>query len=55
MTQLGPFCPSSLLADCLEVAITARTVDMRASPYDLSSLPALYPGYVYYDVVSYLF
>jgi hypothetical protein len=27
------------------VAIVARGVDMRASPYDLAGLPALYPGY----------
>ena len=35
---LFPWAPSSLLADALEVALLARTVDMRASPYDLSGV-----------------
>lgn len=34
--KLWPWVPSVLLADALEVAIAARTLDMRASPYDLS-------------------
>ena len=33
--KLWPFVPSTLLADSLELAIAARVVDMRASPYDL--------------------
>lgn len=34
--QLYPFVSSDLLRDCLELAITARKLDMRASPYDVS-------------------
>ena len=34
--KLWPYMPSELLADALEVAIAARALDMRASPYDLS-------------------
>jgi hypothetical protein len=34
--KLAPFCPSDLVADAFDVARTAREVDMRASPYDLS-------------------
>ena len=36
--RVTPFIPSELLADALDVALTARTLDLRASPYDLSSL-----------------
>lgn len=34
--KLAPLIDSSLLVDCFELALSARTVDMRASPYDLS-------------------
>lgn len=34
--KLWPYVPSELLADALELAIAARVLDMRASPYDLS-------------------
>ena len=34
--KLWPWIPSELLADSLEIAISARVLDMRASPYDLS-------------------
>lgn len=37
--QLYPFCPASLLRDCLTVALTAREIDMRASPYDTTNVP----------------
>lgn len=37
--QLYPFVSSDLLRDCLELAVTARKVDMRASPYDVSHVP----------------
>ena len=33
--KLSPFTPSELLADCFELALAARELDMRASPYDL--------------------
>lgn len=33
--KLGPLIESELLADCLDLAATARELDMRASPYDL--------------------
>jgi hypothetical protein len=36
--KLMPFVPSSLLLDCFELARDIRTLDMRASPYDLSTL-----------------
>jgi hypothetical protein len=36
--QLMPFVDSSLLADAFELAVQAREIDMRASPYDLASL-----------------
>ena len=36
-----PHVPSELIADCFELARIARDLDMRAAPYDLSSL-----GYV---------
>ena len=36
--RLVPLVPSSLVADCFELARDIRTLDMRASPYDLSGL-----------------
>ncbi|GEL20721.1 3-methyladenine DNA glycosylase [Pseudonocardia asaccharolytica] len=36
--KLGPACPSELLADCFELAVAVRELDMRASPYDLADL-----------------
>ncbi|MEU4607890.1 3-methyladenine DNA glycosylase [Kribbella sp. NPDC023972] len=36
--KLMPFAPSSLVLDCFELARDIRTLDMRASPYDLSGL-----------------
>ena len=36
--KLAPFTPSELTADCFGLARDIRTVDMRASPYDLRSL-----------------
>lgn len=35
--KLGPLVDSELVMDCLDLAAQARVVDMRASPYDLSS------------------
>lgn len=35
--KLTPLLPSTLLLDCFQLACTARELDMRASPYDLSS------------------
>ncbi|WP_324650387.1 3-methyladenine DNA glycosylase [Georgenia sp. H159] len=35
---LGPACPGELLLDVFELARDIRVLDMRASPYDLSSL-----------------
>lgn len=37
-SKLMPFTPSSLLLDCFELARDIRTLDMRASPYDLAPL-----------------
>ena len=34
--KLWPWLPAGLLADSLEIAIDARVLDMRASPYDVS-------------------
>jgi len=34
--KLDPFVPSELIADCFELAVRIRELDMRASPYDLS-------------------
>ena len=34
--KLAPACPSELMADCFELAVDVRELDMRASPYDLS-------------------
>ena len=36
--RLVPLVPSSLVADCFDLAREIRTLDMRASPYDLSGL-----------------
>jgi hypothetical protein len=35
--KLYPLIPSSLLIDSLEIALRAREIDMRASPYDLKA------------------
>ena len=35
--KIAPFCLSEVLADAFELARAAREVDMRASPYDLST------------------
>jgi hypothetical protein len=35
--KLGPLVDSALVVDCFELAADARALDMRASPYDLSS------------------
>ena len=34
-TKLAPLTPSSLVADCFELAVDVRELDMAASPYDL--------------------
>jgi len=36
--KLSPAIPSDLTADCFDLAREARVLDMRAAPYDLSSL-----------------
>jgi len=36
--QLSPMVSSDLVADCFELAWEIRTLDMRAAPYDLTSL-----------------
>jgi hypothetical protein len=36
--KLLPATPSELLADCFELAVAVRELDMRASPYDLAEL-----------------
>jgi len=36
--KLSPATGSELIADCFELAVDVRTLDMRASPYDLSAL-----------------
>lgn len=36
--KLSPWCPSDWVADAFELARQIRELDMRASPYDLSSL-----------------
>ena len=36
--ELYPFTSSSLLRTCLEIAVIARKIDMRASPYDVSEV-----------------
>ncbi|WP_181774036.1 3-methyladenine DNA glycosylase [Amycolatopsis pittospori] len=35
--KLDPFIPAELVGDCFELAADIRELDMRASPYDLSS------------------
>ena len=35
--QLYPLLPSTLLVEALQLALAARMIDMRASPYDVSS------------------
>ena len=36
-TKLGPAVPGGLLLDCFELARDIRTLDMQASPYDVTS------------------
>jgi hypothetical protein len=36
--KLDPYVPSELVADCFELALDIRSLDMRASPYDLTPL-----------------
>jgi len=36
--KLSPLIPSDVIADCFELAKQIRTLDMRASPYDLADL-----------------
>lgn len=36
--KLAPLAPAELIADCFELAAEIRTLDMRASPYDLADL-----------------
>lgn len=36
--KLSPLVPSELVADCFALAREIRTLDMRASPYDLADL-----------------
>ncbi|CAM03106.1 hypothetical protein A8924_4222 [Saccharopolyspora erythraea NRRL 2338] len=36
--KLDPFVPAELVADCFDLAVRVRELDMRASPYDLSEL-----------------
>lgn len=35
--KIAPFCASEIVADAFELAATIRELDMRASPYDLST------------------
>jgi hypothetical protein len=37
-SKLGPTVPGALLLDCFELARDIRTLDMQASPYDVTSL-----------------
>lgn len=37
-TKLAPLTPSDLVADCFELAVDVRELDMAASPYDLAAL-----------------
>ena len=37
-SKLGPLTPGDLLLDCFELSRDIRTLDMQASPYDVSSL-----------------
>ncbi|MFR9731632.1 3-methyladenine DNA glycosylase [Saccharopolyspora sp. MS10] len=36
--KLDPLVPAELVADCFELAVEIRELDMRASPYDLAAL-----------------
>ncbi len=36
--KLSPFVPSEFIADCFELALAIREIDMRASPYDLRAI-----------------
>eukprot|EP00954_Amorphochlora_amoebiformis_P005094 401182-Amorphochlora_amoeboformis.AAC.1 len=36
--KLSPWVPSSMLQDTLRLAIQARVLDMRASPYDVEGM-----------------
>lgn len=36
--KLSPATPAELIADCFELAVAVRELDMRASPYDLAGL-----------------
>ncbi|MER7282519.1 3-methyladenine DNA glycosylase [Dactylosporangium sp. NPDC000244] len=36
--KMSPLVPAELIADCFELARDVRTLDMRASPYDLADL-----------------
>ena len=36
--KLDPFVPAELIADCFDLAVRVRELDMRASPYDLGEL-----------------
>ena len=36
--QLGPAVPGELLLECFDLACEVRTLDMQASPYDLTDL-----------------
>jgi len=35
--KIAPWCPSSIIGDSFLLAVAAREIDMRASPYDLSA------------------
>jgi len=41
--QAMPWIGSELLGRCFELAVAARAIDMRASPYDLSQYPGFPP------------
>ena len=47
--RLYPLLPSSILLDAFEIALHAREIDMRASPYDLTQyvLPPRHPNLVH--------
>jgi hypothetical protein len=36
--KIAPWCPSDLIAETFLTAVDARTIDMRASPYDIAHL-----------------
>jgi len=36
--KIAPWCPSDIVAEAFLLAADARTIDMRASPYDLSAM-----------------